>query len=71
MWISRLREDPLFRAILPEDLGDMEPVGGFQRRLGKAFLKRVNRRYGKDAIHLVRLGAHQGSVVWGVKGGPG
>jgi hypothetical protein len=57
--------------MLPEDLGDIEPVGGFQRRLGKAFLKWVNRRYGEDGVQLVRLDVHQGSAVWGVKGREG
>jgi hypothetical protein len=46
-------------------------LSGFQRRLGKAFLKRVNRRYGADALHLVRLDVRQGSVVWGVRRGGG
>lgn len=65
----RLREDQAFRAFLPEDLGDLEPVARFPRRLGKAFLKRANRRYGQDGLRLVRLDVRQGTVVWGVKGG--
>ncbi len=68
--VARLREDQSFRAVLPEELGDVEPLAGFQRRLGKAFLKRANRRYGSDAVHLVRLDVRQGTVVWSVKGGP-
>ena len=44
--VEMLLHDPALRAILPEDLGGLEPVSSFQRPLGKALLKRVNRRYG-------------------------
>lgn len=63
----RLRDDDEMRAALPEDLGDLEPLGSFQRRLGKALLKRVGRRYGESGVHLVRLGSRQGVVVWAVR----
>jgi hypothetical protein len=43
---ARIRDDPKLRAIVPEDLGDLDPIASFQRRLGKALLKRVGRRYG-------------------------
>lgn len=55
------------RSTLPEDLGDLEPAAAFKRRLGKAFLKRVGRRFGESGIHLVRVDTNQGAVVWGVK----
>jgi hypothetical protein len=55
------------RSTLPEDLGDLEPAAAFKKRLGKAFLKRVGRRYGESGIHLVRVDTNQGAVVWGVK----
>ena len=66
--VASFRNDESFRAVLPEDLGDLDPLPGFQRRLGKAFLKRTNRKYGQDALNLVRLDVRQGSVVWGVRG---
>jgi len=64
---ARLRDDLELRATLPEDLGDLDPVSNFQRRLGKALLKRVGRRYGESGIHLVKLGTKQGAVVWAVR----
>jgi putative DNA primase/helicase len=63
----RVREDHELRASLPEDLGDLEPAASFQRRLGKALLKRIGRRYGDSGVHLIRLGTRQGAVVWGVR----
>ena len=65
--VARAKEDEKLRSTLPEDLGDLEPVGGFRRRLGKALLKRVGRRYGESGIHLVRLDTNQGAVVWDVR----
>jgi hypothetical protein len=65
--VSRVREDGELRAVLPEDLGDLEPMASFQRRLGKALLKRVGRRYGDRGVHLVRVGTRQGAVVWSVQ----
>jgi putative DNA primase/helicase len=64
---ARVREDQALRAVLPEDLGDLEPAGNFQRRLGKALLKRVGRRYGESGVHLVRVGTRQGAVVWAIR----
>jgi len=63
---ARVRDDKELRAVLPEDLGDIEPSASFQRRLGKALLKRVSRRYGDSGVHLVRVGTRQGAVVWAV-----
>jgi hypothetical protein len=63
----RLRDDLELRAALPEDLGDIDPVSNFQRRLGKALLKRVGRRYGESGVHLVKLGTKQGAVVWAAR----
>jgi hypothetical protein len=60
----RVREDIVLRGALPEDLGDLDPVANFQRRLGKALLKRVGRRYGAPGVHLIRVGTNQGAVVW-------
>ena len=65
--VARLRDDTELRAALPEDLGDTEPVGSFQRRLGKALLKRLGRHYGEFEVHLVRVGTNQGAVVWTVR----
>jgi hypothetical protein len=65
--VARAREDVGLRSILPDDLGDLDPVKNFQRRLGKALLKSVGRRYGESGVHLVRLGTNQGAVVWGVR----
>ena len=65
--VTVARDDPSLRSVLPEDLGDFEPVGSFQRRLGKAFHKRVGRRYGESGVHLVRLGTKQGAVVWALR----
>jgi hypothetical protein len=59
--------DETLRSNLPEELGDFEPVSSFGRRLGKALLKRVGRRYGESGVHLVRLGMKQGAVVWGIR----
>lgn len=67
--VAKVRDDQSFHAVLPEDLGDLDPLGSFQRRLGKAFLKRANRRFGEKAIHLLRMDMRQGAVVWGVRGG--
>jgi hypothetical protein len=64
---TRVRDDLELRAALPEDLGDLEPTANFQRRLGKALLKRVGRRYGDSGVHLVRVGTRQGAVVWSVQ----
>jgi hypothetical protein len=65
--VARLRDDPDLRTTLPKDLGDLDPVGSFQRKLGKALLKRVGRRYGESGVHLERIGTRQGAVVWGVR----
>lgn len=65
--VARLREDLGLRSTLPEDLGDFDPITSFQRRLGKALLKRVGRRYGASGVHLVRVGTNQGAVVWGIR----
>lgn len=65
--VARAREDAELRSTLPEDLGDFEPIASFQRRLGKALLKRVGRRYGDSGVHLVRLGTNQGAAVWAVR----
>jgi hypothetical protein len=67
--VTRIRDDAAIRALVPEDLGDMDPISSFQRRLGRSFLKRVGRRYGERGIRLVRLDTRQGVVIWGVQGG--
>ena len=54
---------------LPEDLGELEPAASLQRRLGKALLKRVGRRYGESLVHLLRAGSRQGAVIWRVCAG--
>jgi hypothetical protein len=64
---ARIREDANLRSILPEDLGDLDPVTSFQKRLGKALRKRVGRRHGDSGVHLVRVGTNQGAVVWAVR----
>jgi hypothetical protein len=66
--VVRLRDDPSLRAALPEDVGDLDPLSKFQRRLGWAFRKRANRRYGDQAVHLLKIGVDHGTVVWGVEG---
>jgi hypothetical protein len=65
--VARAKDDGELRSTLPEDLGDLEPIGSFQRRFGKALLKRVGRRYGSSGVHLVRLGTKQGAVVWAAR----
>jgi hypothetical protein len=65
--VARAREDVELKSTLPEDLGDFDPIACFQRRLGKALLKRVGRHYGDSGVHLVRLGTNQGAVVWAVR----
>jgi hypothetical protein len=65
--VASAKENVALRSVVPEDLGDFEPVAGFQRRLGKALLKRVGRRYGQSGIHLVRVGTKQGAVVWALR----
>jgi hypothetical protein len=68
--VTRLRtEGNTLRAVLPEDLGDMDPLASFQRRLGRAFLKRIDRRYGVRGLYLIRLGSNVGTAVWGVREG--
>lgn len=62
-----VRDCQELRATLPEDLGDLEPTSSFQRRLGRALLKRLGRRYGEAGVHLVKLGTKQGAVVWAVR----
>jgi hypothetical protein len=64
---ARIRDDSKLRSIVPEDLGDLDPIASFQRRLGKALRKRVGRRYGASGVHLVRAGTHQGAVIWVVR----
>ena len=66
--VARLRDDPPLRTVLPEDIGDLDPLSRFQRRLGWAFRKRTNRRYGDRAVHLLKIGVDHGTVVWGVEG---
>jgi hypothetical protein len=65
--VARAREDVELRLTIPEDLGDLDPIANFQRRLGKALLKRVGRRYGDAGVHLVRVGTNQGAVVWATR----
>jgi hypothetical protein len=68
--VDRLRADGnCLRACLPEDLGDIDPLASFQRRLGNAFRKRVDRRYGLRNLYLVRVGSNMGVSVWGVREG--
>jgi hypothetical protein len=65
--ILLIHSDQQLRAAVPEDLGDVEPIASFQRRLGRAFLKRVGKRHGENGIHITRAGEKQGSVVWRVQ----
>jgi hypothetical protein len=63
---NRLKSDPEFAALLPEDLGELDPPEKFQRRLGNALRKREKRRYGDRALHVARFGTHQGATIWTV-----
>jgi hypothetical protein len=65
--VSRIRKDGDVQSVLPEDLGEFEPSGSFQIRLGKALVKRLGRRYGESGTHLVRVGTRQGAVVWAIQ----
>ena len=65
--VTRLCADSELLAVLPEDLGDLDPLGKFRKQLGWAFRKRANRRYGGQAVYLVKLSVEQGVVVWCVK----
>jgi hypothetical protein len=63
---DRIKSDPELAAILPEDLGMLDPPEKFQRRLGNALRKREKRRYGERALYVARFGTYQGAIVWTV-----
>ncbi len=67
--VDSLRTDDTLRNTLPEDLGDLDPLEKFRRRLGKAFLKRNHRRHGDRGLYLDRGEPKQGSVMWSVREG--
>jgi len=65
--LGRIQDEVTLRSMVPDDLGDLDPITSFQRRLGKALGKRLGRRYGDSGVHLVRVGTNQGAVVWAVQ----
>lgn len=66
--LGRIRDEVTLRSMVPEDLGDLDPITSFQRRLGKALGKRLGRRYGDSGVHLVRVGTNQGGRGLGRSG---
>ena len=66
-------DDGSFRESLPDELADMLPIregeeGRLRRRLGHAFRKRVEQRFGEDDLFLARAGddAHRKVALWRV-----
>jgi hypothetical protein len=51
---------------LPDELDMDDKHGSPSRRLGKAFSKRVGRRYGDKNLHLERDGDEKGATKWKV-----
>ena len=55
---------------LPHEMFDEgEKPGGFRRRLGHAFSKRVGTRYGDSGVHLERAGEEKHATKWKVSSG--
>lgn len=66
-------DDVSFRESLPDELADMLPIregeeGRLRRRLGHAFRKRVEQRFGEDDLFLARAGddTHRKVALWKV-----
>ena len=71
-------DDVSFRESLPDELADMLPIregeeGRLRRRLGHAFRKRVEQRFGEDDLFLARAGddTHRKVALWRVISGQG
>jgi putative DNA primase/helicase len=69
--VREVKEDITGNRVLaetvPDELADaIEKPGSFQRRLGRAFSKRVGTRYGDAAIHLERAGEEKHATKWRV-----
>jgi len=65
--------DPTLREALPHELAEMMPSregkeGRLRRRLGHAFRKRVEQRFGEDDLYLARAGedTHRKVALWRV-----
>jgi hypothetical protein len=65
--VECLGEDQLVD-VLPEALESdrQNPQGSFSKRLGKAFSKRLDRRYGPSQARLVRAGEDRDGQLWRV-----
>lgn len=66
-------DDGTFRESLPDELADMLPIregeeGRLRRRLGHAFRKRVEQRFGEEDLFLARAGddTHRKVALWKV-----
>ena len=66
-------DDGSFRESLPDELADMLPIregeeGRLRRRLGHAFRKRVEQRFGENDLFLARAGedTHRKVALWRV-----
>jgi DNA polymerase-1 len=69
-------DDVSFRESLPDELADMLPIregeeGRLRRRLGHAFRKRIEQRFGEDDLFLARAGddTHRKVALWRVISG--
>jgi hypothetical protein len=64
-----LRRDTELLGAVPEELGDIEKRDSFPRKLGRAFLRRQNRRHGPDELFLLRGDDVRGAARWIIKKG--
>jgi Bifunctional DNA primase/polymerase, N-terminal len=57
------------KAVLPGPLAEMmDREGSFQRRAGKAFAAKADRRFGESGVHLKRAGMSHGAQKWQIGG---
>ena len=64
--VEYLAANKTLRDALPDELDMDDKHGSPSRRLGKAFSKRVGRRYGDKNLHLERDGDEKGATKWKV-----
>ncbi len=67
--VERLRTSTALRECLPEELADEDMKGSFQKRIGRAFLRNLGRRFDDQGTRIEKAGTTSGTSKWTAKVG--